>query len=33
LKIALVQGDMAGLNDFLLALHDRLGERWDVVMT
>jgi hypothetical protein len=30
-KIGLVRGDMAGLNDFLLVLHDRLGERWDVV--
>jgi hypothetical protein len=31
LKIGLVRGDMAGLNDFLLVLHDRLGERWDAV--
>ncbi|HZV03818.1 MAG TPA: hypothetical protein VE999_01895 [Gemmataceae bacterium] len=29
LKIGLVRGDMAGLNDFLLVLHDRLGERWE----
>jgi hypothetical protein len=30
-KIALVRGDMVGLNDFLLALHDRLGERWEEI--
>ena len=30
-KIGLVRGDMVGLNDFLLALHDQLGERWEAV--
>ena len=32
-KVGLVRGDMSGLNDFLLALHDRMGERWEVVAT
>jgi hypothetical protein len=30
-KMGLVRGDMIGLDDFLLALHDRLGERWQAV--
>ncbi len=30
-KIGLVRGDMAGLDDFMVALADRLGDRWKAV--
>jgi hypothetical protein len=31
LRLGLVRGDMAGLDDFLTALRDELGDRWESV--
>jgi hypothetical protein len=32
LKLGLVRGDMAGLDEFVAAVREQLGKRWDEVV-